>query len=108
MTRRLPPRAVIPLAQVLVPPDDPAGLTWRDQALSAQTDRSLLSREGRPHPRTQARLPGLRGPAECLEYALEHDERFGIWGGLSERERRRLKRERPVSASSAQPRKAVA
>ena len=30
--------------------------------------------------------------AECLEYALEHDERFGIWGGLSERERRRLKR----------------
>ena len=28
----------------------------------------------------------------CLEYALAHDERFGIWGGLSERERRRLKR----------------
>ena len=24
--------------------------------------------------------------------ALAHDERFGIWGGLSERERRRLKR----------------
>ena len=31
--------------------------------------------------------------AECLEYALEHDERFGIWGGMSERERRRLKRQ---------------
>ena len=29
---------------------------------------------------------------ECLEYALGQDERFGIWGGLSERERRRLKR----------------
>ena len=29
---------------------------------------------------------------ECLDYALAHDERFGIWGGLSERERRRLKR----------------
>lgn len=29
---------------------------------------------------------------ECLEYALTNDERFGIWGGLSERERRRLKR----------------
>jgi hypothetical protein len=37
--------------------------------------------------------------AECLEYALENDERFGIWGGMSERERRRLKRQavlRPV------------
>ncbi|MDU5308733.1 MAG: WhiB family transcriptional regulator, partial [Varibaculum cambriense] len=29
---------------------------------------------------------------ECLSYALENDERFGIWGGLSERERRRLRR----------------
>jgi WhiB family transcriptional regulator, redox-sensing transcriptional regulator len=29
---------------------------------------------------------------ECLDYALSNDERFGIWGGLSERERRRAKR----------------
>lgn len=29
--------------------------------------------------------------AECLSYALENDERFGIWGGLSERERRKLR-----------------
>jgi WhiB family redox-sensing transcriptional regulator len=29
--------------------------------------------------------------AECLEYALENGERFGIWGGMSERERRRLR-----------------
>lgn len=29
---------------------------------------------------------------ECLAYALNRDERFGIWGGHSERERRRLKR----------------
>jgi WhiB family transcriptional regulator, redox-sensing transcriptional regulator len=28
----------------------------------------------------------------CLQYALDHDERFGVWGGLSERERRRLRR----------------
>jgi WhiB family redox-sensing transcriptional regulator len=28
----------------------------------------------------------------CLEYALMNDERFGIWGGLSERERRKLKK----------------
>ena len=29
---------------------------------------------------------------DCLEYALMNDERFGIWGGLSERERRKLKK----------------
>jgi WhiB family redox-sensing transcriptional regulator len=26
----------------------------------------------------------------CLEYALTHGERFGIWGGMTGRERRRL------------------
>lgn len=30
--------------------------------------------------------------AECLEYAMATDQRFGVWGGLSEPERRRLKR----------------
>ena len=29
---------------------------------------------------------------DCLESALSNDERFGIWGGLSERERRKLKK----------------
>ncbi len=32
--------------------------------------------------------------SECLEYALVNEERFGIWGGLSERERKKLHRER--------------
>ncbi len=34
---------------------------------------------------------------ECLEYALVNGEKFGIWGGLSERERRRLRRQRALS-----------
>ena len=29
---------------------------------------------------------------ECLEYALEADIRFGIWGGMTEKQRRRLAR----------------
>ena len=28
--------------------------------------------------------------AECLEYAISNNERFGVWGGRSERERRDL------------------
>jgi hypothetical protein len=36
--------------------------------------------------------------AECLQYALDKDERFGIFGGFSERERRRMK-PRPVKDS---------
>lgn len=32
-----------------------------------------------------------QGENECLEAAIERDERFGIWGGFSERERRVIK-----------------
>lgn len=29
---------------------------------------------------------------DCLDFSLRNEERFGIWGGMSERERRRLRR----------------
>jgi WhiB family transcriptional regulator, redox-sensing transcriptional regulator len=34
----------------------------------------------------------------CLEHALAHREREGIWGGTTERERRRILRQRRKSA----------
>ena len=42
---------------------------------------------------------------DCLQYALRNGEKFGIWGGMSERERRRVRRarvqqSRGVSAAS--------
>jgi WhiB family redox-sensing transcriptional regulator len=39
---------------------------------------------------------------DCLEYALVNGEKFGIWGGLSERERRQLRRQRRLAALAAQ------
>src|ERR1700680_3756672 len=38
---------------------------------------------------------------DCLEYALCNGEKFGIWGGLSERERRRLRRQRALARRAA-------
>jgi len=32
--------------------------------------------------------------SECLEFAIANGEKFGIWGGMSERERRRVRRAR--------------
>ena len=31
---------------------------------------------------------------DCLDYAIARNEKFGIWGGLSERERRKVRRVR--------------
>jgi WhiB family redox-sensing transcriptional regulator len=36
--------------------------------------------------------------SDCLEFSLRNGEKFGIWGGLSERERRRLRRQRSDKA----------
>ncbi|MEE6179119.1 WhiB family transcriptional regulator [Mycobacterium sp. 050134] len=66
---------------------------WQDRALCAQTDPEAFFPEKGGSTREAKKIClGCEVRHECLEYALEHDERFGIWGGLSERERRRLKR----------------
>lgn len=38
---------------------------------------------------------------DCLEYAIANSEKFGIWGGMSERERRRERRTRLMAHRSA-------
>ncbi len=66
---------------------------WQERALCAQTDPEAFFPEKGGSTREAKRIcAGCEVRSECLEYALEHDERFGIWGGLSERERRKLKR----------------
>jgi WhiB family transcriptional regulator, redox-sensing transcriptional regulator len=66
---------------------------WQERALCAQTDPEAFFPEKGGSTREAKRIClGCEVRDECLDYALAHDERFGIWGGLSERERRRLKR----------------
>jgi WhiB family transcriptional regulator, redox-sensing transcriptional regulator len=66
---------------------------WQERALCSQTDPEAFFPEKGGSTREAKRICSrCEVKSECLEYALGHDERFGIWGGLSERERRRLKR----------------
>ena len=66
---------------------------WQERALCAQTDPEAFFPEKGGSTREAKRIcSGCDVRAECLDYALANDERFGIWGGLSERERRRLRR----------------
>lgn len=74
-------------------PADDGPLAWQEQALCAQTDpEAFFPEKGGSTREAKAVCAICEVRDECLTYALEHDERFGIWGGLSERERRRLKR----------------
>lgn len=68
-------------------------LGWQERALCAQTDpEAFFPEKGGSTREAKKVCSGCEVRVECLEYALENDERFGIWGGLSERERRKLKR----------------
>lgn len=68
-------------------------LAWQADALCAETDPEAFFPEKGGSTRDAKRIcESCQVKGECLEYALENDERFGIWGGLSERERRKLRK----------------
>ncbi|CAM3967553.1 WhiB family transcriptional regulator [Helcobacillus massiliensis] len=68
--------------------------SWQERALCAQTDpEAFFPEKGGSTREAKKVCTSCEVRAECLEYALSNDERFGIWGGLSERERRRLKKQ---------------
>jgi WhiB family redox-sensing transcriptional regulator len=66
---------------------------WQASALCAQTDpEAFFPEKGGSTREAKGVCKVCEVKKECLEYALANDERYGIWGGLSERERRKLKR----------------
>ncbi|GMA88423.1 hypothetical protein GCM10025868_36730 [Angustibacter aerolatus] len=81
----------LPLFEVV---DDDGELGWQERALCAQTDpEAFFPEKGGSTREAKKVCVSCDVRSECLEYALANDERFGIWGGLSERERRRLKKQ---------------
>jgi WhiB family transcriptional regulator, redox-sensing transcriptional regulator len=73
--------------------EDDGVLGWQSDALCAETDPEAFFPEKGGSTRDAKRICELcEVKVECLEYALQNDERFGIWGGLSERERRKLRK----------------
>ena len=66
---------------------------WMAAGLCAEVDPELFYPEfGAPNQDAKRICAGCEVRAECLAYALAHRERFGVWGGTTERERRRLRR----------------
>ncbi|MET9482872.1 WhiB family transcriptional regulator [Streptomyces sp. NPDC006638] len=70
-------------------------LSWQESALCAQTGADFFFPAPGSSTREAKQLCGAcEGREACLSYALDNDERFGVWGGLSEKERQRLRRTR--------------
>lgn len=81
------PWHVGPLTSLVLPPPE----SWTLDALCAQSDpEAWFPEKGgttNPAKRICAICPVME---DCLAYALEHGETFGVWGGTSYRERLKL------------------
>jgi WhiB family redox-sensing transcriptional regulator len=76
-------------------------MSWQDFANCRGADPDLFFPERGASTREAKEVcRGCVVRDDCLEYALQNGEKFGIWGGLSERERRRIRRQRAQVARS--------
>ena len=83
------------LLELLAPEDE---RTWQRYANCMGVDPDLFFPERGASTREAKEVcRGCVVRLECLEYALQNGEKFGIWGGMSERERRRIRRARALA-----------
>ena len=82
--------------------NDPDVTGWQHEANCLGVDPDLFFPErGASTKEAKGVCRGCTVREDCLEYALANGEKFGIWGGLSERERRRIRRQRALARAAA-------
>jgi len=74
--------------------------TWQHDALCRGMNPDLFHPiRGESCAEAKAVCAGCPVSEECLDHALAHNERAGIWGGMSEKERRKLAKSRRSPAA---------
>lgn len=75
--------------------DQTSQFRWQDHAACLGTyDERFFPERGASNSEVKAICAGCPVIDECLEHALTKPERFGIWGGTSERERQKIRKRR--------------
>ncbi|WUK17269.1 WhiB family transcriptional regulator (plasmid) [Kitasatospora sp. NBC_00374] len=72
---------------------------WGDAAACRDTDPDTMFVEQAKQERAKTTCLGCPVRTECLAHALDNQLEFGVWGGMTERERRALLRRRPTVTS---------
>ncbi len=73
----------------------PEGADWTTRAACRDIDPDELFVQGAAQNKVKTRCFGCVVRTECLADALDNRVEFGVWGGMTERERRALLRRRP-------------
>ncbi|MEU6974127.1 WhiB family transcriptional regulator [Kitasatospora aureofaciens] len=72
---------------------------WREAAACRTTDPDEMFADHAHQTRAKATCSGCPSRTPCLAHALDNRIEFGVWGGMTERERRALLRRRPTVTS---------
>lgn len=89
----------LPLHRTLIDALAVDDLSWQDYSNCRGADADLFFPErGASTRKAKAICNACEVQTECLEFAITQSEKFGIWGGLSERERRKIRKERSIAA----------
>ncbi|MFE2823452.1 WhiB family transcriptional regulator [Streptomyces sp. NPDC059271] len=72
---------------------------WSEDAACRTGDSDALFADGPVQSRAKTICRGCSVRTECLADALDNRIEWGVWGGMTERERRALLRRRPHVAS---------
>lgn len=73
-------------------------LAWREDALCAQTDPDAHFPEaGNSNRAAKRTCLACEVRTECLAYALSSGQRYGVWGGLDQKQLRRAARKQAVA-----------
>ena len=91
---QIQPKVAEFLGRMIVPPE-----SWMKQGACRGLDPNLffpIYEKDEAVPKEVCSTCPVR--IECLEYSLERREDHGIWGGTTEKERRRLRRQRRRTA----------
>ena len=75
---------------------------WATQAACRRTDPDSLFVQGAAQNRAKAICVGCQVRTECLADALDNRVEFGVWGGMTERQRRALLKQHPEVSSWAE------
>ena len=90
------------------------GENWRSSGACRSADPDLffpVSSRGpvdRQIARAKMICAGCRVRRECLDFALSHDQVYGIWGGTTREDRQRERRRKRRAAAAAAKRNAAA
>ena len=81
---------------------------WRSWAACLEVDAEIFFPGPGGNLKSARRIcAGCPVQAECLAWALVHDERYGVWGGLSTTQRRALRRELAVPLAAVRQGRSV-